>query len=102
MSDIIRRLRDPDPAWKEDDIPDLLEDAAMEIERLQTQLRRGAAHAKERVALQAENERLRAALQEYANADNWSLADPDLANEDVWLLPQDGYVVARDALKGGE
>jgi len=50
--DIVERLR-----WN--DLP-LDHEAADEIERLRTQLERGKAHAKERVALIEENKRLRA------------------------------------------
>ena len=34
MSDILRRLREPDPNWSEYDVGDLVTDAADEIERL--------------------------------------------------------------------
>lgn len=66
MSDIVERLRDPSsgsPRWL-----DTMNEAAGEIEKLRAAVMQAARYvdnlASERYALQAENERLRAALGE--------------------------------------
>lgn len=47
--------------------------------------------------LRAENERLRAALEKYADIENWSF-NPD-RDKDCWNVTADGWEIAKEALE---
>ena len=110
MTDLIKRLR----AWKYKGIPELvdltdeaadaLEAAEKRIEELELRIDMYAEHVCNK---QAERiERLRAALEHYANKDNWrevETTDPYLvvANDFDWPgdLGDEPYDIAREALE---
>jgi cell shape-determining protein MreC len=54
-------------------------------------------------SLQAENNRLREALEKYADHLNWmKCADLISNNYDIWNPNANGWKIAEEALKGGE
>ena len=56
----------------------------------------------ENIKLAAENERLKAALEIYANSDNWRLAHADHRSVVFTAVHDDGYDIARAALEGDQ
>jgi chromosome segregation ATPase len=76
------------------------------IERLraveEAHLASSAEDAEQIAKLEAKIERLREALEEYAEPQNWTTTDCSDGFADTWNSFEHGYVIARDALNGGE